>query len=431
MNVEQCSHTTNSWFTVAPGTYRLQMWGQHTPDKAGDLLRHAAENQVPAGILFSVTKVGRAQRHQNPIARPTATASGSATPIYTYLEYIQASPATKTLSESEIAELCQYSLAVPVDVPGVLLRCTDDGSITRIDPKVPRTAIEIHLPPPPSAVAKHQSRPLGMWYSIILYGSQKWRTNAGLDTFGKVLMSPNVVRNWVAQAKIMADQPITAALEQLIKPLGNITTYEAEVRNVWQNLVLAYAVTRRRVKGDCEDMALAAYTVLQSVRKHAAKVDPGLCGIDWPRCRPFMCSGWYCRSGESREAHMWCGVVDHNGRWHFLESVIVGAYAATVNKKYIGVRVFFEDSAGWLADENKELFPHAISGRPYTLLKDSQAGTKVGVSVDYPSLTMPTEYRIGVPIFKAQDQQRSILGALIAGRDWVAAPPLPGAARAR
>ena len=416
VDVDGCSHPAGTWFGVSPGTYQLCVWGTSAPSSAGDILARPVANSVPAGLVFEVVSEdsGSSGRGSSSTALFGASLTG-----YTYLEYTAKSPATTRLGTNEAAKKCQYSLAVPVSAPDVVVECRGPARLEKVEPLRFQKPVELSLAQPPAkVVAAKKENPLGMWYSIILKGNQKWRTNRGLSVFGSVELAEPVVAEWIRRASIDDDAPPREALQRLIQPLGQIATYEAEVRNCWQNLVLARAVGRTTVSGDCEDMALAAYTVLQNIKagRGRSSLPAGLRKIRWGRVRPFLCAGWFCRTASSREAHMWAGLCDGD-RWYFVESVTAGSYERLVDDSYIAVRVFFEDSAGWVTTKGGSLFPRATGGTDYAVIKDSRRGG-------------PSTYRVQSSLFGATTQDPPSLPLAVApvetrarARDWVAEPP--------
>lgn len=213
------------------------------------------------------------------------------------------------------------------------------------------------------------SSPMALWYCIVLYANFKVRTENGIASFSNVLLGKNAIIEWLGQCPKLSrtgKMDCYTILQACAAPIAcKFVNYKSEKRNQMHNGIETYAACNGRAGyGDCEDMALAYYTFIVSLKTHLREWDDfeykGLQELPWAKMKPGIVAGYY-NNGEP-EAHMWACVLNlstTDGKLgdgavlapemvHFIETVTGNKKYDYDASRYTAVRLFTEDGAYWV-----------------------------------------------------------------------------------
>jgi len=304
-------------------------------------------------------------------------------PFHLYREVLASDPGASVAA-------CQYSVA-----PRRVLfhhRLSFSGCRANVvEPHEPKAAVELTMPPP-DAPAQQAMR---MWYPVVLASGFKVPLVHGCAETGLSILCPQLLDAWLQLSG-------TTNLPDLARPLSEFADYRKEIRNQYQNLLLAAACTGRRVTGDCEDFALAVFGVMLSLQRHRRRAF----GIEWTSAQPCIVAGHLHRPGGIVEPHMWAGVQEPGSPVvRFIETIGTMLPGA----RYVGVRIIYKDGAAFMQD-NRPLDRETPAIPPGPL--------------NYRVKKLPI---VEIPPFKLQ-----LPGRLRQQhRDWAATPPAQQLVRAR
>lgn len=441
---------TGTPFHRDPGTWVVQFFGVVPKGAAGGV----GAAPATATAVVEVGEKGASPRRRRQFPGPEDPPGfREAVPFGLYREHLPGDESVRGLSSAKQVEACQYSMARfdTAAFPGLRLLV---GHGKRVAPVEPDEPIELSrvIPDPQLATTTEGIKLLAMWYPVVLVQGFKRPTSYGLDAIGRVTLSEDVLRAWVARCPGVADaaaESVNTGLKRLVSPLGMFASYTGEKRNHWQSPLLVRAASGVEARVDCEDFAWAVVDLLRSLKEHPGVLRtkfPRLARLRWSSAEPFLVSGYVDKPG-GREAHMWAG-LRCGGQYHFVEAVCGPTYAAAGDPfsrplgevRYRAVRFFFLDRSGW---PRKAGFGYAplLDGGKLEVVYDApgkgrgNAATLGRNAIDYPgdnvhSFTIrdpaalfTAETPVPAPASARARAPVLALAAAAAGRDWVAAPP--------